>query len=62
MDGLTITVGAVNLFDEYPDKRNSDYRALQFNTGDNGYVSQYPSFSPFGINGGYYYGKVAYRF
>jgi iron complex outermembrane receptor protein len=62
MDGLTITVGAVNLFDEYPDKRNSDYRALQFATGDNGYVSQYPSFSPFGINGGYYYGKLAYKF
>jgi len=25
-------------------------------------VTQYPNFSPFGINGGYYYGKVAYTF
>jgi iron complex outermembrane recepter protein len=62
MDGLTLTVGAVNLFDEMPDKRNDAYRAVQFRDGDNGAVSQYPSFSPFGINGGYYYGRVAYKF
>ena len=62
MDGLTLTVGAVNLFDEMPDKRNDAYRAVQFRTGNNGAVSQYPSFSPFGINGGYYYGRVAYKF
>ncbi len=28
----------------------------------NGYVTQYLSFSPFGINGGYYYGKITYSF
>lgn len=62
MDGLTLTVGAVNLFDEMPDKRNDTFRAVQFGAGDNGAVGQYPSFSPFGINGGYYYGKIAYKF
>lgn len=62
MDGLTLTLGAVNLFDEMPEKRNDTYRALQFRNGDNGAVSQYPSFSPFGINGGYYYGKLVYKF
>ncbi|MFL6576103.1 MAG: TonB-dependent receptor plug domain-containing protein [Povalibacter sp.] len=62
MDGFSVTLGAVNLFDTYPDKRNADFRALQFATGDNGAVPQYPSFSAFGINGGYYYGKVAYKF
>lgn len=62
MDGLTLTVGAVNLFDEMPEKRNDAYRAVQFRDGDNGAVSQYPSFSPFGINGGYFYGRVAYKF
>jgi iron complex outermembrane recepter protein len=25
-------------------------------------VTQYPSFSPFGINGGYYYGRMVYSF
>lgn len=62
MDGLTLTVGAVNLFDAMPDKRNDTYRAIQFREGDNGAVQQYPSFSPFGINGGYYYGKATYKF
>ena len=30
--------------------------------GDNSAVAQYPSFSPFGINGAYYYGKVTFKF
>lgn len=60
--GLTFTLGATNLFDEYPDKRNDTFRAVQYAAGDNGVVSGYPSFSPFGINGGYYYGKVGYKF
>ena len=29
---------------------------------DNAYVGRYPDFSPFGINGGYYYGRVTYSF
>ena len=29
---------------------------------DNGAVTIYPSFSPFGINGGYYYVRAAYKF
>ncbi|MEO8019403.1 MAG: TonB-dependent receptor [Pseudomonadota bacterium] len=62
LEGLTLTVGATNAFDEYPAKRNAEYRTLQFNSGDNGAVSQYPSFSPFGINGAYYYGKLMYKF
>jgi len=62
LDKLTVTLGATNVFDEYPDKRNSALREAQFNAGDNGVVSGYPSFSPFGINGAYYYGKLVYRF
>jgi iron complex outermembrane receptor protein len=31
-------------------------------TNSSGYVTKYPTFSPFGINGGYYYGKVTYSF
>ena len=62
MDALEITVGATNLFDEKPNKRNDDLRQAQFDAGDNSAVAGYPSFSPFGINGAYYYGKLSFRF
>ena len=62
MDALALTVGATNAFDKYPNKRNSTFRNIQFNDGDNSVVSGYPSFSPFGINGAYYYGKLVYSF
>ena len=62
MDKMMFTVGATNVFDEKPDKRNDTLRAAQFAAGDNGVVAGYPSFSPFGINGAYYYGKLDFRF
>jgi len=62
MDALLITVGATNAFDEKPNKRNDTFRDVQFAAGDNGVVAGYPSFSPFGINGAYYYGKLSFRF
>ena len=61
-DSLRLSVGATNLFDKMPDKRNAEHRAIQFANGDNSLVSQYPAFSPFGINGAYYYGKVSFSF
>ncbi len=62
MEGLSFVIGATNVFDEYPDKRNDTYREIQFDSGDNGVVAGYPAFSPFGINGAYYYGKLTYSF
>jgi iron complex outermembrane receptor protein len=62
MDNLSIDLGATNVFDERPDKRNDTFREVQFGTGDNSAVAGYPSFSPFGINGAYYYGKLSFRF
>jgi iron complex outermembrane receptor protein len=61
-DRLSLALGATNVFDEMPDKRNSEHRAIQFANGDNSVVSQYPAFSPYGINGAYYYGKVTFKF
>ena len=59
---LTLTVGANNLFNTYPNTLNpalvADWRAKL----DNAAVQKYPSFSPFGINGGYYYAKASYAF
>ena len=59
---VSLAVGATNVFDEMPDKRNAEHRAIQFAGRDNAAVAQYPSFSPFGINGAYYYGKFTFRF
>jgi iron complex outermembrane receptor protein len=56
-----VTVGANNLFNVYPDKLNSDYRQA-LNAAGRQNVAQYASFSPIGINGGYYYFKANYRF
>ena len=59
--GLRVALGANNLFDVYPNKLNAAGTAASIAAGNPG-VALYPSFSPIGINGGYYYGKVSYSF
>ena len=59
---LKLSVGANNLFNRYPDKTNSDLLAVYKAAKNTGAVTIYPSFSPFGINGGYYYGRLVYNF
>ncbi len=59
---LTFSAGANNLFNQYPDKYNAALTAQQRAADDNAAVSVYPTFSPFGINGGYYYGRINYTF
>jgi iron complex outermembrane receptor protein len=61
-DALKITLGANNLFDEFPDKKNSDLLAAYRAALDNTAVAIYPAFSSFGINGGYYFGKLSMKF
>jgi iron complex outermembrane receptor protein len=58
----TLSVGANNLFNKYPDMVNSALLAERRANLDNGAVGIYPSFSPFGINGGYYYARVGLKF
>jgi iron complex outermembrane receptor protein len=58
----TVSVGANNLFNQYPDQVNSQLLAEQRANLDNSAVTVYPSFSPFGINGGYYYARVGVKF
>jgi len=57
---LKLTIGATNLFNHYPPTLNRTLLAHynDFVYGDNQGVQQYPAFSPFGINGGFYYAKV----
>ncbi len=52
-DDASITVGANNLFDTYPETQDPD------TADDVGLL--YPESSPFGFNGGYYYVRVNYR-
>ena len=56
-NGLTISAGAQNLLDSYPDRtvRDSD-------TNVGVYGTRYPEYSPFGFNGGYYYLRALYAF
>jgi iron complex outermembrane receptor protein len=57
-----LSVGANNLFNQYPDQVNGRLLAEQRANLDNGAVNVYPAFSPFGINGGYYYARLGFKF
>jgi iron complex outermembrane receptor protein len=58
----SLAVGANNLFNIYPNGVNPDLLAAQRAAGDNAAVNVLPGFSPFGINGGYYYARANYKF
>ena len=59
---ITLSIGANNLFNKYPDHVNAQLLAAQRAALDNAAVTVYPSFSPIGINGGYYYARASYTF
>lgn len=65
--GLELAVGANNIFNVYPTK-NPTGQGVDPVTGAtrnysvNNYFLPYSSFSPFGFNGRFLYGRVAYRF
>ena len=58
----SVAVGANNLFNIYPNGINPALLADQRAALDNAAVTVLPSFSPFGINGGYYYVRANYKF
>jgi iron complex outermembrane receptor protein len=61
--GVKLFAGANNAFNTFPTKEPLSYRQAQFNANDNGYAaSLYPGNSPFGVNGGYYYGRITWSF
>ena len=53
MESSTITLGAQNLFDTFPEENPN---------GASGIGNQYSQFSPFGFNGGFYYLRYNYSF
>jgi iron complex outermembrane receptor protein len=63
-DHLRLSMGAINLFNRFPGRLNAQQLSHTNNPffGDNAGVTQYPVFSPFGINGGFYYVKGTFTF
>jgi iron complex outermembrane receptor protein len=57
-----LSAGAINLFNRYPEKTNSNLLKVYNAADDNSAVQIYPSFSPLGINGGFYYAKATFSF
>ena len=55
----TISVGANNLFDVYPDQNIAS--TSQWLGSDNAGIFPYSGISPFGFNGRFYYGKISYK-
>lgn len=61
-DQARVAVGANNLLNTYPNRIDGTLRDHYLRQNSNSFVTQYPTFSPFGINGGYYYGRITYNF
>jgi iron complex outermembrane recepter protein len=63
-ENVKFSIGALNLLNRFPPKYNPIILAHEdsFAYGDNQGVQQYPQFSPFGINGGFYYARVSVKF
>jgi iron complex outermembrane receptor protein len=59
--GLTLSIGANNLFDKRPNRVNEAGLSIAAAAGSPG-VEVYPNFSAFGINGGYYYARASFAF
>ncbi|HTY49734.1 MAG TPA: TonB-dependent receptor, partial [Steroidobacteraceae bacterium] len=61
--GFNFAIGAQNLFNRYPPSANP-YMVQQYeNAGDYGIVGlKYLGSSPLGIDGGYYYARIGYKF
>ena len=59
---VNLAIGAQNLFNRFPNKLNANILNRENAAQDNAAVDQYPIFSPYGINGGFYYVKAVYKF
>ena len=61
LKSVKLTVGAVDVFNRYPDKLNPGLLAAYQKGGYSFAADQY-AVGPIGINGGYYYLKATYTF
>jgi iron complex outermembrane receptor protein len=64
-DNFTLSAGVQNLFSNYPDKydnRAGGLGPVYGSTGGRFTGDIYPDVSPFGFNGGFWYGRVGFKF
>lgn len=66
-DGLELAIGANNLFDQYPTvnptgRATDPVTGNQANLSVNNYFLPFSSFSPFGFNGRFLYGRISFVF
>jgi iron complex outermembrane receptor protein len=59
MEDLKVSIGAQNIFDEYPSELDFEQ---QSGAANNSWGGKYYETSPFGFNGGFYYVKATYTF
>jgi iron complex outermembrane receptor protein len=62
MNHLKASVGAINLFNRFPNHLNGELLARYTAAKDNAAVFDYPQWSPYGIDGGFYYVKATFTF
>ena len=61
-ESLSLAIGAVNLFNRYPNQINPGNTVIEAENYDNAAVEKYAPFSSFGIDGGFYYARIGYKF
>jgi iron complex outermembrane receptor protein len=61
-DHLRLSIGAVNVFNKFPNQLNGTLLAHYNAARDNTAVGISPGFSPYGIDGGFYYAKATLTF
>jgi iron complex outermembrane recepter protein len=59
---VKFSLGADNVFDKRPNRENPDLIRTYVLANDGAGTYVYPNFSPYGVDGGYYYAKVNVRF
>ncbi|HKR88347.1 MAG TPA: TonB-dependent receptor [Phenylobacterium sp.] len=60
-NGIRVAIGANNLFNLHPNRVSDAYLAAEVASGSSA-IDIYPTWSPFGFNGGYYYTRLSYDF
>jgi iron complex outermembrane recepter protein len=61
-DHLKLSIGAVNLFNKFPNHLNGELLARYASHDDTSAVFDYSSWSPYGIDGGFYYARATFTF
>jgi iron complex outermembrane recepter protein len=59
---LKLSIGAVNLFNKFPNHLNGELLARYASHDDTSAVFDYSSWSPYGIDGGFYYARAMFTF